>query len=99
MQAEMVRYLVEQGADLSHYMALGLRSLHRVIDIEMDSAVQAGETESPAPVIARRLLDLGADIHALDYRGRTPFQLGDIAMLSSSCRHMRLGWIRRPMIL
>ena len=74
MEAEVVRYLLESGAD-PEFECCGIRALHHAIDIEIDSATQANDGEPPEPALTRILLDAGADINGVDEGGVTPLQM------------------------
>jgi ankyrin repeat protein len=73
MQAEVVRYLLEAGAD-PEFACCGMRALHHAIDIEADSAAQANDPWPPEPVVTRMLLEAGADASGADGGGETPLQ-------------------------
>jgi len=73
-QIDIINHLLTSGAD-SEYICSGMRPLHHAIDIEIDGATQANDSEDPEPIITRILLDAGANINGKDHSGRTPLRM------------------------
>jgi|SRR5215468_2117825 len=73
-QIDIISYLLTSGAD-TEYIFLGMRPLHHAIDLEIDAATQANDSEDPEPLITKILLDAGANINGKDHRGRTPLRM------------------------
>lgn len=74
MEVEVVRYLLESGAD-TEFECYGMKALHHAIEIEIDAATQANKPDPAEPVLTQMLLEAGADINGLDSRGSTPLQM------------------------
>jgi ankyrin repeat protein len=70
----VITYLLASGADIE-YLCSGMRPLHHAIDLEIDAAAQADESDDPEPALTRLLLDAGADINGKDTSGMTPLQM------------------------
>lgn len=67
---ELTELLARRGADLNVWNALGLTALHLAIMHEIDAVMlQRQEPDFPC---ARRLVQLGASLGAMDNQGRTP---------------------------
>jgi ankyrin repeat protein len=52
-----------------------MRPLHHTIDIEIDAATQANDSEYPEPKLTEILLDAGANINGEDSEGITPMEM------------------------
>ncbi|MCI0662098.1 MAG: ankyrin repeat domain-containing protein [Acidobacteria bacterium] len=73
-QIDVINHLLTSGAD-TEYICSGMRPLHHVIDLEIDAATQANDSEYPEPIITRILLDAGANINGKDHSGMTPLKM------------------------
>jgi len=73
-RVNIIIYLLASGADVD-YPCNGMPPLHHAIDLEIDAATQADETDYPEPVVTRILLDAGADVNSKDASGMTPLQM------------------------
>ena len=49
-----------------------MRPLHHAIDLGIDAATQANDSEDPEQMITKILLDAGATINGKDISGKTP---------------------------
>jgi ankyrin repeat protein len=73
---EMIRALVEHGADINLRDAFGQSPLHVAVDIDIDFVVQSrGGAGDLRFETARVLIALGADRGSRDRSGRTPRDL------------------------
>jgi ankyrin repeat protein len=73
MKPDVVRYLLEAGAD-PEFECGGMRAVHHAIDTEVDSAAQANELSPPEPVLTQILIEAGADINRADGNGEAPLK-------------------------
>jgi ankyrin repeat protein len=76
LQLEVVRYLLDVGADANGRDALGQTPLHFAVDIEIDFAIsrldREGRAEPASTALTALLLELGADPLAANCNGETP---------------------------
>jgi ankyrin repeat protein len=72
-QLGVIRLLVSRGAKLDEAITDAGTPLHVAIDNALDGAIQSG-TEVDWQGVAL-LLDLGADLHTADRKGKTPLDL------------------------
>jgi ankyrin repeat protein len=75
-QAEVIRFLAANGANLNMQDPNGWTPLHLAVDADIDGAIQNGA--EPQMVATRALIKAGADPTIRDKEGRTP---RDIASL------------------
>ncbi|MFJ7257229.1 ankyrin repeat domain-containing protein [Streptomyces sp. NPDC098085] len=66
-QANLVRSLIADGADVSAHDEQGATALHRAV-----KAPYSADDPLPSLEVIRALLECGADVHAVDNRGVTP---------------------------
>ncbi len=74
-QLEIVRLLIENGANVNSADESGFTPLHLAVDIEADGAYQAGR--EPTTVLTALLLRYGADPGLPDQSGQTPLRLAE----------------------
>ena len=73
---DIVRALVQYGADIDRRDSYGQTPLHIAVDIDVDSRVQAfKEPDDVTFETARLLIELGASPQLADNKGRTPRDL------------------------
>ncbi len=91
---EMIRALVEQGADLNLRDKYGQVPLHIAVDNDADAVVQAdGPLEDYRFETTRLLLQLGANREVRSNSGQTP---RDLAVLSGTAALERFDRLTAP---
>lgn len=67
---DLIEMLARRGADLEVFNAFGMSALHLAVMHEVDFIML--QKQEPGFPCARRLVELGASLDAMDNQGRTP---------------------------
>ncbi|WP_419875208.1 ankyrin repeat domain-containing protein [Candidatus Pristimantibacillus sp. PTI5] len=75
-QLEVVKFLLQNGADINFKSFKEWTPLHVAVDISIDGTIQTGGSPGEEPTeLIKYLLDNGADKNALECNGKTPIDI------------------------
>lgn len=75
-QLEVIKFLLQNGADINFKSNKGWTPLHVAVDISIDGTIQSGGSPGEEPTeLINYLLDNGADKTILECNGKTPIDI------------------------